>query len=467
MDAVLGAIGVFWGYTWWLWICMLMIPIASDAWIAWRQKKYEHEIKWSFLEILIPREVTKSPQAMEQVLNQIFHLKNWPGDIKEYWWDGEVTLWYSFELVSLGGEIHLYMRVPKVYRDLIEAAFFAFYPDIEIVETEDYMKRYAPTVQELYRDGMTLWGSELELAKSGAYPLKSYVDFESPDEDKQYDPISAFTELMAKIQPGQMTAIQYLCAPVFGPHDEHTVKGYEKEVIKLRERKHEVDSHAGPSVANKASFPGGFMPALELARHEADPEELGIIKKAVLSRTPGETRTIEAIEENLARPFFNVIIRYIYISPTETYSGHFGRRALWGAFNQFGDTDLNQLKRNKLTQTRGKIWEWPIIFPKIRYEYRRQKIYHDFRHREIPPHTFFGHLLMSDTWGTLGKNRAHKFHWGSNFQHLNTRSLATLFHPPTAMVLTGPHIKRVDSRKGGPPSGMAIFGDEKEIDKFK
>lgn len=84
MDVILGWIGAFFKYTWWIWVFIILLRVAADAWLAWRQKKYEHEIEWSFLEILIPREIMKSPQAMEQVFNQINQLKNWPGDIKEY-----------------------------------------------------------------------------------------------------------------------------------------------------------------------------------------------------------------------------------------------------------------------------------------------------------------------------------------------------------------------------------------------
>jgi hypothetical protein len=50
---------------------------------------------------------------------------------------------------------------------------------------------------------------------------------------------------------------------------------------------------------------------------------------------------------------------------------------------------------------------------------------------------------------------------------MNVEGLATLFHPPTSVVLTAPHIRRVESRKTGPPAGLAIFGEEGEIEKYK
>ena len=45
--------------------------------------------------------------------------------------------------------------------------------------------------------------------------------------------------------------------------------------------------------------------------------------------------------------------------------------------------------------------------------------------------------------------------------------LATVFHPPGYLALTGPHVKRVESRKGGPPAGLAIFGGEENVEKLQ
>lgn len=50
---------------------------------------------------------------------------------------------------------------------------------------------------------------------------------------------------------------------------------------------------------------------------------------------------------------------------------------------------------------------------------------------------------------------------------MTTEEIATLFHPPTSVVLTTPHIQEVESKKAGPPAGLAIFGDEKEIERFQ
>lgn len=452
MDAFFGLLWDFIYYSWFFWVLLILWPIAHSTWIGWRQKLFEHKIKWAMLEIMIPREIKTSPKAMEQIFTQLHSFKNYPGNVKEYWWEGEVTLWHSFEIVGMDGEVHFYVRTPRQYKDLVEAAFFAYYSDVEIVPAEDYMKRWPKNVVELYSKGYRMWGTELVLSKSSAYPIRNYTDFESPDENKQYDPMSGFIELLSKLDKDQFAAVQILCWPVAGdhPHDKHLFHEYQEEVIKVRERKEEIAQHAGGGAKLKFH---GILPTLEEAAHEEEP----VLKKVIMSRTPGEVDILTAMDENLARPMFGVNIRYIYTSPFATYSEAFPRRALFGAFNQYGATDINKFKHNKSAQSRGKLWESPFIFPDIRTEYRRQRLWHDFIHREIPPHMFMTRLLTSFVLN---------WYFGTEYIHLNTRSLATIWHPPTHQILTGPHIRRIESKKAGPPAGIEIFGDEEDIQKF-
>jgi hypothetical protein len=42
----------------------------------------------------------------------------------------------------------------------------------------------------------------------------------------------------------------------------------------------------------------------------------------------------------------------------------------------------------------------------------------------------------------------------------NTEEMATLFHLPTKIVLTGPSVKSSEARKAGPPAGLGIYGEE-------
>src|SRR3989344_8838661 len=173
---------------WWFWLFLILLPLLESSWLAWRQKHFEHDIEWTILEIFIPREVSRSPQAMEQVLMAFHGLRNSPNNFEEAYKDGEITRWFCLEMVSFGGEIHFYVRFYHKQRPLVEAAFFSYYPDLELVEVDDYISRFPINMQEAYRQGYDIWATEMVTAKPAAYPIRTYKYFESPDEDKQFDP---------------------------------------------------------------------------------------------------------------------------------------------------------------------------------------------------------------------------------------------------------------------------------------
>ena len=438
--------------TWWIFAPFILFPIFESTWIFWRQEQFKHDLQFVLLELRIPREIKKNPKAMEQVMMAIHALRNAPGDFKEKWIDGEVTRWYSLEMVSIGGEIHFYIRTYDKQKDLVEAAFFAYYPDIEIVEVEDYINLLPSTVGEMFKSGYDLWGTELLLNREEAYPIKSYTDFESMEEDKQYDPISVFLEVLGKVKREEIVGIQLVLSPA-APDWNHEFRGLIEE---LRSKK-EGGGHGGAkkSAGLGMEFPH-ILPVFPVKGHgsEEKPENAFV---RTLSRTPGETDVLKAIEENLSMPAFKTIIRFIYVSPKELYYDTFARRGIIGAFNQYGSLDLNSFKQNQAVSTRTRVWNWPHIFPAARNIRRKQRLLMSYRHREVPPETFMGRILLSKL---LNWEHTEEF-------FMSVRSLATLFHPPTAIVLTAPHIKRMESRKTGPPAGLAIYGDEEEIDKFK
>jgi len=366
---------------------------------------------------------------MEQVFSQIHQLRNAAADIQEKYWDGEVTRWFTFEIVSFAGEVHFYARVYHKSRPVFEAAFFSFYPDIELVEAEDYVNNLPTSIREIRDKQYDLWGTEMVLTKEACYPIKSYVTFESPDEEKQFDPIATFLEVLGKVKEGQFVGIQILAAPAGAEWKDE----FEKTLEKLKESKTKKEEYKGPE-GQLESF----------ARF--------------IARSPGETDVLKAIENNLSKSAFETIIRFIYLSPKTLFYDSFARKGVSGAFNQYGALDLNSFVQNYAMSTRVKIWNWPFVFPRRRNEYRKQRLLNLYRHREFTIETFMGKLITSSIFNL-------NFH--SKPFLLNTESLATLFHPPTAIVMTAPHVRRVESRKATPPAGLPIYGDEKEIEKYQ
>src|SRR3989344_1320402 len=453
-GAIWDGIGFVLQRTWWFWAYLLVWPLFRSTWRAWREEVYIHheeinEFKCTLFEIIIPREINVSPRGMEQVLSAIHQLKNAPGDLEEWWIDGEVTRWHSLEIASMGGEVHLYIRVAKPEcNKLVQAAFFAFYPDIELVEVEDYVNRMPKNVAEMHAQGYDLWGAELYLRKEGAYPTRTYLDFESPDEDKQYDPVSALIELMAKAHKEEIVALQILIAPV-GPEWAHVYEGLVKELSKKEGEK------AHSSLTSSLDFPGGPMPSLAAEGHK---DELGNRFFKSFMRSPGETDVLKAVEQNLSKSAFETLIRFVYFSQEPLFDDTFPRRGLTGAFNQYSAVDLNQFVRNDKMATRVKLWDFQFILPKLRKEYRKSRMLYNYRGRKMPPETVMGKLMTSFFMN---------WNFWSKTYFMTTQCVATIFHPPTKMVLTGPHIKRMDSKKAGPPAGLAIFGEEEEIERYQ
>lgn len=412
------------GDLWWLWSFLFFSFLASQFWLIYRQELWRRtNIRWVVLEIRMPRELRKTPRAMEQVFTAIHGIRNNPSSWKEKWWDGEVSLWFSAEIVSFGGEIHFYMVVPENHKEFVEAALYAQYTDIEIVEAEDYITRLPPTMKDLKEAGYTLFGNELILAKPDAYPIRSYIDFEATEEEKTLDPISALLETIAKIKPQETIWIQILFRP---KNNDSWKQASEKLVDELIEK---IQKRRGGKSELSLTYP--FY-------------------------TTGDKETIEAIERNISKPGFDALIRYIYVAPKEIAREGFARRGVYSAFNQYATEHLNKFKHNVKTWTKVGWYYYPWFFPQRRKFARQTRIYYKYRNRWIydddetsPLEKFLG--ITPFDWG-LSAHEAK--------MTLNTEELATIYHLPTNVVLTAPLLKRVEARKISPPPGLPIYGKE-------
>lgn len=169
-----------------------IIILGRIAWIWWVhyiQQDFISGIKFVLLEIVPPRDVLRSPKAMELFLtNALYHWSNKGG--KEEYWQGAVWFWFSLEIASIEGQVHFYIRTPTRIRGLIETQMYAQYPQAQIKEVEDYTLAVDEITPQSAWNG---WGCEFQLDKHEAYPIKTYVDFgldKDPKEEYKVDPIS-------------------------------------------------------------------------------------------------------------------------------------------------------------------------------------------------------------------------------------------------------------------------------------
>lgn len=176
------------------------------------------------LELKIPRDVFKSPQATEIALTAVLQ-------------SGGVATWYkrnvlgnsvasfSLEIASLEGEIHFYIRTQSKFKQLVENNFYSQYPGIEIVTAPDYVEkiffdhrskevslwglenRLAATFTLLKNNGHRLEKSSKELQMSAdCIPIKTYVDYgmdKDPKDLFKHDPIAPLLEWMGSIGKGE------------------------------------------------------------------------------------------------------------------------------------------------------------------------------------------------------------------------------------------------------------------------
>ncbi len=421
---ILGPTLKFVGQWWWIVGPLMFGPMLWDSFQYYKRVQTLISFKWQLIEIIIPPEVEKTPLAMEQFFAVIQSAL-----FKGSWWrrymKGRVQEWFSAEIVSLGGELHFYIRLVDQYRNQVESAIYAQYPQAEIYDVEDYTKNVP---LEVPNETHNLFGAEFGLAKDSAYPIRTYHDFEfETDEGKgNIDPIAAVTETMTKLKDGEQFWIQIGIKPT----DDGWKKKGDELVAKLLGK------------PKKAAPPGSYV----LARLG---KELGDLASGVTQapfKTPeyeefkfgaaksdgpaslmqylstGEKEIIEGIEKKISKVGFETIIRVIYIARKEVfYVPNFF--SVVGAWRQLGTQHLNAIKWNGATITVGKF-----PFAKSKETFKKKWLLYKYRLRYKGDRSFV----------------------------LNIEELATLFHFPGRYVAT-PTMPRSQAKKGEPPMGLPTY----------
>ncbi|MEK7650024.1 MAG: hypothetical protein AAB367_03675 [Patescibacteria group bacterium] len=403
---------------WWLWLAPSLFVVFRALWLSWRQQLFKASIPWTLLELKIPREVRKSPVAMDQFFIALSSVRNSPGDFEETYINGEVTLWFSLEIASFGGDIHFYIRTPEKHRKAIEANLYANYPMLEIEQVSEYLDRFPSTMSGMYAHNLDIWGSEIVLGKPDPYPIRTYLKFESMDEERSLDPISSLLEVLQKIDRKENYLLQILIRPADPKWRETGLKLVEQ--LKKREEK----VYQGP-----------------LGEYTDRP-----------MRTPGELEVLKAVELNIAKPGYETLIRFVYVADKSVADGQGAKRAITTAINQYAAGDMNYFEHNRSVYTQAKYNVFPYFAPKLRAEGRKVRIWEHFRERKLPEETAASKWALARPWNFNLKQRVFV---------LNTEELATLYHPPTMLVMTGSLIKRVEAKKMGPSVGLEMFEDNK------
>jgi len=435
LEEIFSALGFAWrvvAYWWWLPLFFVMQERFDYYWRWWRTEMW-FNTAWKplLLEIKIPKELPKPIKAMEAVMvalhGAIFNDPDW----WEKYASGEPQTSYKFEMASIEGRIHFYIRCFADYRDAVEAAVYSQFPEAEIEAVPDY-SRQVP--MDIPNNEWDLFGWDYCLLKESQFPIPTYEQYveQGAEEEEKIDPINSLMESMAKLKPGEQMWIQISARPMYiSLHDgEAFVKKGEHTRDVLAKRVEEKKGSLKPLWKELLDF------IIEGAKEEAAkaPE----LFPAEMRLTAGEREALEAVEKKINKPFFSCYIRTIYLGRRESwYKPNF--RLLYNYFNNFTSSDLNSLWLWTKTLTRVRLSPLPFVnaLSDRRAYIKKRRLLRVYRDR----------LNYYSPWGGKEGDK------GSQMV-LNVEELATLFHFPSQVVAPTPGIQRTEAKETVAPHNL-------------
>jgi hypothetical protein len=259
----------------------------------------------------------------------------------------------SFEIVAKQEDIRFYVWCPKRLQDLVEKQIHGGYPDAEIVEVEEY-NIFGTQGKVAYKS--------LQLKKDNYYPIKTFKELPT-------DPFAALSSALAKMGTGEGAAVQFIITPA------------SSDWQKLG-RKFISSTKKNESDPSKASF---AVPA----------------------------KTLEAIENKISKPGFEISLRIVVVSSSEESAGvHMSN--IMSAFEQF-TSEYNAFGSRKIR--------------------RKASFLEDYLYRYQPMFNFMGNRISV----------------------LNSEEVATVFHFPNKQITT-PHIYWLYSKTAPAPAEIPTEG---------
>ncbi len=431
--AVLGFIGLKFYYFQIVQTVLSFVGTILLGWVAWRlwlhyiQQDFILGIDWVLLEIVPPRDVDRSPKAMELFFTNALYHWSFKGGVEEYW-QGAVWFWFSLEIVSLEGQVHFYIRTPSRIKPLIETQMYAQFPQAQVKVAEDYTL----AVDEISAKSVwQLWGCEFMLLKPEAFPIKTYIDFgldDDPKEEYKIDPLSPLIELFGSMQKDEQMWMQIVVTP--SKKKYHTPGTWWGTHDWVAEAEIQLKKLLDPYTNIRTSTDG--------------------TRKSIEMRAPKFLDNIvDAMSKKVLKLGFESGIRVCYVAKKTVFDQN-KRRALRLVFRQYSMPSQNELWRTNSTQADnfGKLT--PELFmseasltrvkDRMLTEYRERSFFHTPLRHNIPFPWPISPLIFPKYF------HEHTF-------VLNTEELATLWHFP-GQILKVPTLERIESKEASPPPNL-------------
>ena len=393
-----------------IWLPVAALILAWKVWVWYAHTGYIFTRDTVLLEVKMPRDVTRSPRAMENALSKLWTDSGETTFLNRIW-QGQVRPYFSLEMASFGGQIHFYIWCWRNWRPNVEAMMYAYYPEVEMVEVEDYASkfRFDPDTQDCYP---TDWRLE---PRNDAYPIRTYIEFEldkDPKEEYKIDPLAEVLERMSILKPTEQMWIQTV-------------------ITQCRDWRRKKD---GAWYETESRYEGLIKETIDELRketvgHGADPGPNNPERWKSFARVPmyRYTEVIKAMDRNMGKHPFNVGMRGVYIADSKDFGapGYTGIRWIW---RPVGNPQyMNQLRPRRW----GNPFDWPWQdFNNIRWNLMIRRFFDAYRRRSH----FYSPWIMPHNM-------------------MSTEQIATIWHPPSAAI-GAPGLARIPAKKAEPPANL-------------
>ena len=404
-----------------LWLPFLLVGGAWAMWYVFKRSEFIANQKYILLEIKPPRNLAKTPLAMETFLSAL-HLtggestwyQRFKGGIRPYW---------SLELVSFEGQVHFYIWGRANLRRIVESQLYAQYPGVQIVEAPDYTRLISARPEEWF-----VWGCDFKATNKEPLPIKTYVEYgldKVQKEPEQVDPLANLVEFMGSVGKGEQLWLQFVIRAHRGERYGTTPGG-----VTSTKRNEENKPYTWRDE--------GIELIEEIRRKTRDPyidPVTGEERPGFPNPTKGQAEKMAAIDRNTSKLAFDTGVRGIYLArPDKIHSPSISHLiALFKPFSTEGWNGINSTAWMK----RFDDYPWEFGVEKRKNLYR-QKLIEAYRRRRFFYDPFFeGGISANET------------------MILSIEELATVFHIPSRAVET-PGLGRIQSATGEAPPNLPV-----------
>lgn len=401
--------------------------VAFELWHHYRQERFIMTIKWILLEIQVPRDVIKTPAAMELIFSNAFYHKSGKGFWEEYM-IGAPWLWFSLEMASIEGRVHFYVRTPSRIRDLVETQIYAQYPQAKVVEVDDYVF----DIPQYKKDGdWNIWGCEFKKMKHDVQTIKTYKQIDEmksgTKEEFKVDPLTPTIEYLGSLGKGQQVWIQIVI--------RQSIKQYHS---------HRLGKHVDFEAFAEEHIRDVLVPYTRIHSKSG----VGGIDATEIRAPSFIDDVLKLWVSNLKQVHFDCGIRLMTLADkrlnTDEQFNNL-RRSSRLMFRQFAQPYSNELWRINSTQFDAP-WSDPTGLALTKLKKRMLDFYRLRTFFHPPIQYAFKYPPVINMFFPSGY---------SEIMVLSGEELASLYHFP-GMVSETPSFKRIESKIAKPPSNLPI-----------